>query len=135
MSNFPRRRQGPDKSGGRHERESGLGKHQEAPQLVSLRSGPAQLLRNLWRAAMTLGCCRLRELAQVALGYKSLQNRFFYLGKADLSTYQIEQRFTIPVYRMKDLDPGHFLQQAKPSGHLFFCNLDEVDLRGTRALR
>lgn len=79
--------------------------------------------------------CVLDDLAHVGLGYKSLQNQFFYLSKGSLSDHQIEDQFIVPIYRMKDLSARTFLQKTKPSQRLFHCNLDEADLRGTNALK
>lgn len=79
--------------------------------------------------------CPLSELARVGLGYKSLQNQFFYVDKKTLATFKIEKQFIVPILRMKDLNGSAFLQKAKGRRSLFFCDLDEADLRGTGALR
>ncbi len=39
----------------------------------------------------------LQTVATVSLGYKSLQNNFFYVNAATASTYGIEKKFLIPM--------------------------------------
>lgn len=84
---------------------------------------------------MTLGICALGELAQPGLGFKSLQNHFFYLDRNTIESYDIEKIFLRPIYRFKDLAANNYWQTAKASQYLFFCNRKESDLRGSGALR
>jgi hypothetical protein len=77
----------------------------------------------------------LRNIADVSLGYKSLQNDFFYVNKATISTYGIERRFLIPMLMLKDLDTARFKQSPAPSLWLFACREKRGDLRGTGAWR
>lgn len=77
----------------------------------------------------------LRNIADVSLGYKSLQNDFFYVNKATISTYGIEKKFLIPMLMLKDLDTSVYEQTPTPSLWLFACKEKRGDLRGTGAWR
>jgi hypothetical protein len=77
----------------------------------------------------------LRNIADVSLGYKSLQNDFFYVNAATISTYGIEKKFLIPMLMLKDLDNEVYEQSPKPSLWLFACREKRGDLRGTGAWR
>jgi hypothetical protein len=77
----------------------------------------------------------LSELAEVGLGFKSLQNDFFYVTPETVATYRIEPRFLRPIYTLADLDAHSFIQSASAAQLLFGCEEDEKDLRGTGALR
>ena len=46
----------------------------------------------------------LSKLAHAALGYKSLQNDFFYVGKDTIETYGIEKQYLKPIFMLRDLD-------------------------------
>jgi hypothetical protein len=78
---------------------------------------------------------QFRNIANVSLGYKSLQNEFFYVNKATISTYGIEKKFLVPMLMLKDLDTSAFDQQPAPSLWLFACREKRGDLRGTGAWR
>jgi hypothetical protein len=78
---------------------------------------------------------QLRNIANVSLGYKSLQNDFFYVNKATINTYGIEKKFLIPMLMLKDLDTSLFQQTPAPSLWLFACREKRGDLRGTGAWR
>lgn len=77
----------------------------------------------------------LQSIAKVSLGYKSLQNNFFYVNKATVATYGIEKKFLIPMLMLKDLDPDNYEQEPTPSLWLFSCKEKRGDLRGTGAWR
>jgi hypothetical protein len=77
----------------------------------------------------------LEDLAQVSLGYKSLQNDFFYLNKDTISTYKIEKRFLQPIHMLAELRGDAYLQDPEVTTWLFACRDKEADLRGTGALR
>lgn len=77
----------------------------------------------------------LQTLANVSLGYKSLQNDFFYVNNATASTYGIEKKYLVPMLMLKDLDPSKFEQDPKPALWLFVCREKRGDLRGTGAWR
>lgn len=79
--------------------------------------------------------CHLSELATAALGYKSLQNRFYYVDAQTIASYGIEKEFLVPLLRLRDLSPKTYLQTPTPCVWLFSCNKAETDLRGTGALR
>lgn len=84
---------------------------------------------------MTCRSCGLSDLGLVRLGYKSLQNAFFYLSKKKISEFGIEKRFLKSLFRMSDMDSDAFLQTSKPGQELFYCSHKESDLRGTGSLR
>ncbi|MDZ4858043.1 MAG: hypothetical protein SGI88_03600 [Candidatus Hydrogenedentes bacterium] len=77
----------------------------------------------------------LEEIAKVSLGYKSLQNEFFYLNKATIDTFGIEKQFLRPILTFSDMDGGAYLQKPTISTWLFECKEKESDLRSTGALR
>ena len=77
----------------------------------------------------------LGKIATVSLGYKSLQNNFFYVNKATIDTYGIEKKFLIPMLMLKDLNASEFEQSPKPSLWLFACREKRGDLRGSGAWR
>lgn len=77
----------------------------------------------------------LGSLAQVSLGYKSLQNDFYYLNQATISSFGIEGKFLEPIFMLDHLSSGTFRQDAEPSLWIFVCRGKESDLRGTGALR
>lgn len=77
----------------------------------------------------------LEELAEVHLGYKSLQNQFFYVGRETIESYGIEEEYLEPVFRMDDIDAQAYLQGTDSSTFLFLCDRPEADIRGSGAYR
>ncbi|MGI0133413.1 MAG: hypothetical protein ACREBW_00430, partial [Candidatus Micrarchaeaceae archaeon] len=77
----------------------------------------------------------LSALATVSLGFKSLQNDFYYVNKPTIETYGIEKRFLTPILMLKSLDGHKYLQSPKPDLWLFNCRDKKEDLRGTGALK
>lgn len=77
----------------------------------------------------------LSKIADAHLGYKSLQNTFFYVNQATIDTYGIEPKYLTPILKLRDIDVGAFHQEAISSLWLFNCSDKKADLRGTRALR
>ena len=77
----------------------------------------------------------LSEIAHASLGYKSLQNDFFYVGKDTVETYGIEKHYLKPIFMLKDFTSAKFLQAPTPRLWLFHCQDEERDLRGTGAYR
>ena len=77
----------------------------------------------------------LSDLAHASLGYKSLQNDFFYLGKDTIETYGIEKQYLKPIFMLKDFNGAKFLQAPVARLWLFHCQDKERDLRGTGAYR
>lgn len=84
---------------------------------------------------MKLGVCNLEEIAKVSLGFKSLQNQFFYLSKDEIKKYSIRKRHLKPIFQLGDLDPKKYKQTSKPVQWVFFCREKEQDLRNSGALR
>lgn len=78
---------------------------------------------------------QLANIATVSLGYKSLQNNFFYVNKPTIDTYGIEKKYLVPILMLRDLDPSSFGQSPTPSLWLFVCRDKRSDLRGTGAFR
>lgn len=76
----------------------------------------------------------LHAVAHVALGYKSLQNDFYYLDAAALARHPIEPRYLRPIYRLADLDAARYLQTRPALLQLFHCRDPEPALVHTRAL-
>ncbi|MDT6939348.1 hypothetical protein RI570_04215 [Brucella pseudogrignonensis] len=77
----------------------------------------------------------LSELATVGLGFKSLQNTFFYVNHATIDTYGIEDRFLAPILMLKSLDSGAFLQDPVNNQWVFLCREKQEDIRNTGALK
>lgn len=77
----------------------------------------------------------LDQVADVTLGYKSLQNSFYYLNSATIATFGIEDRYLVPISRLADLTASTFWQTPRETQKLFYCRDREADLRGTGAMR
>jgi hypothetical protein len=77
----------------------------------------------------------LENIADVSLGYKSLQNTFFYVNKATIDTYGIEKKYLVRILMLKDMDVTGYYQTAASDQWLFACREKKSDLRGTGALR
>ena len=75
----------------------------------------------------------LHTLGTASLGYKSLQNAFFYVDSTTIDQYGIESRFLVPILRLRSLDGRKYLQKGKKDVWLFSCRRDLDDLRGTGA--
>lgn len=84
---------------------------------------------------MSLGWCELECLARIGLGFKSLQNQFFYKSQEDVERLGIEEQFVKPIVLFKDLGSGRFVQEVASVSKVFYCPQMEADLRGTGALR
>jgi hypothetical protein len=82
-----------------------------------------------------LGICTLSEIAEIGLGFKSLQNSFFYVDKATIEHFSIEKQFLRSIFTMKDLDVNSYFQPAESSQSVFYCRESEADLKGTGALK
>ena len=78
---------------------------------------------------------QLAEIATARLGYKSLQNGFFYVNQATIDTYGIEAKYLTPILMLRDLDATTYYQHPSDSRWLFNCREKRSDLRGTGALR
>jgi len=77
----------------------------------------------------------LENVAQISLGYKSLQNDFYYLNKATIETYGIEKKYLEPIVLFRELDSENYFQESKSQTWIFLCRDSEADLRGTGALK
>ena len=84
---------------------------------------------------MKLGVCNLGCVAKVSLGFKSLQNQFFYVSRDEIKKYGIEKRHLEPIFQLGDLDPDKYEQTVKPIRWVFYCKDKEQDIRNTGALR
>lgn len=96
---------------------------------------PPSLITRCLGACNEKGTCAFGAIATVGLGFKSLQNQFFYLEKPRITQYEIERRYLKPIFKIGDLANGKFLQSPKPSQWLFYCSENEKDLGGTGALK
>ena len=76
---------------------------------------------------------QLSELSKVSLGFKSLQNSFFYVSQATIDTYRIEKRFLNPIMLLKDMNSNVYWQSQQSDQWLFDCKNSMSDLRGTGA--
>lgn len=78
---------------------------------------------------------QLGSIAAVSLGYKSLQNDFFYVNQATVDTYGIEKKYLMPMLMLKDLDSLTYKQNPQPKVWLFACRESRADLGGSGAWR
>ncbi len=79
--------------------------------------------------------CTLGDIAGVGLGFKSLQNQFFYLTRPRIKQFGIEDQYLKPIFKIDDMVVDKFFQTPSPSQWLFYCNESEKDLAGTGALK
>lgn len=77
----------------------------------------------------------LEELAEIGIGFKSLQNDFFYVNDGVVSTYGIEPEFLNPIFTLRDFDSGAYIQNPVAAQMVFSCTDAEGDLKGTGALK
>ena len=78
---------------------------------------------------------QLGSIAAVSLGYKSLQNDFFYVNQATVDTYGIAKKYLMPMLMLKDLDSLTYKQNPQPKVWLFACRESRADLGGSGAWR
>jgi hypothetical protein len=76
---------------------------------------------------------KLGDYFEVALGYKTLMNDFFYLDQDTINIWKIEEKFLRPILRLADLDSTAYRQPASGKIKLFYCTVEQGDLRGTGA--
>jgi hypothetical protein len=84
---------------------------------------------------MKLGTCNLECIAKVSLGFKSLQNHFFYVSKETIEQFAIEKTYLKAILQLGDLEANKYKQTKKATQRLFYCKVKEQDLRGSGALR
>ena len=84
---------------------------------------------------MKLGVCNFGDIAKVSLGFKSLQNQFFYVSAEEVKKYDIENKYLKPIFQLGDLDSDKYKQTVKAVQWVFYCKDKEGDLKGTGALR
>ncbi len=84
---------------------------------------------------MKLGVCTLDQIARVSLGFKSLQNRFFYVSRETIEKFGIERTYLKQIFQLGDLEADKYRQTKKASLRVFYCKEKEQDLHGTGALR
>jgi len=77
----------------------------------------------------------LEQIATVSLGYKSLQNDFYYVDEAIIAEHGIEPRFLEPIVMLGDMDGRRYFQEPAPVRWVFICRETEAELQGTGALR
>ena len=77
----------------------------------------------------------LGELAEVHLGYKSLQNQFYYVKEDTVDAYGIEDQYLQPIFRLDDIESDRFRQSDDTDTYVFVCDSSLTDIRGTGARR
>lgn len=77
----------------------------------------------------------LNNLAEIGIGFKSLQNDFFYVNNETVDTYGIENRFLNPIYTLSKFDSSKYSQSPTIEHMVFTCMEAEGDLKGTGALK
>lgn len=83
---------------------------------------------------MSIGTCRLDELADIKLGVKTFLNPFFYVEKDRIKTHGIEPRFLEPVFRTSDAKRDRFIQESSDCElRIFKCDTAVDKLKGTGA--
>jgi hypothetical protein len=76
---------------------------------------------------------KLADFCDVKLGFKSLQNMFFYVDEATIDRFGIEDEFLVPIFMLGDLDENSYVQRVAPTRWVFTCEKHEPDLLGTGA--
>jgi hypothetical protein len=83
---------------------------------------------------MSIGVCRLDEVADVQLGLQTFLNKFFFLDDATIKKFSIEAVHRQPVFRTKDMNRASFQQKVSSCElQLFLCNQKLTALVGTGA--
>lgn len=77
----------------------------------------------------------LEDIAEIGIGFKSLQNDFFYVNNEVVATYGIEPQFLNQIFTIKDFDTDVYVQQPTAAQMVFTCAESEGDLKGTGALK
>ena len=75
----------------------------------------------------------LGELADVHLGYKSLQNQFYYVKEETIQAYGIENQYVQPICRLDDTEADRFRQSGSTETYVFSCDSSLADIRGSGA--
>lgn len=75
----------------------------------------------------------LGNLADVHLGYKSLQNQFYYVKEEIIQAYGIEDHYVQPILMLGDIEPDRFLQSGSTETYVFSCDSSLADIRGSGA--
>lgn len=75
----------------------------------------------------------LHKIANIGLGFKSLQNKFYYIDKATIEYYGIEKKFLRDIVRLRNLQTNDYYQKPKSNLYIFYCKDKPEDLRGTGA--
>ena len=75
----------------------------------------------------------LGELADVHLGYKSLQNQFYYVKEETIQAYGIENQYVQPILKLDDIEPDRFRQSGSTETYVFICDSSLADIRGSGA--
>ena len=81
-----------------------------------------------------LGVCNLEDIATIGLGFKSLQNQFYYVKKETIKRYGIKKPHLRPIFQLGDLNPDKYMQTVKPVQWVFYCKDKEQDLHNTGSL-
>ena len=83
---------------------------------------------------MSIGTCRLDELADVKLGVKTFLNPFFYVDQDRIARHGIEPGFLEPVFRTGDSKRDRFIQSSGSCElRIFKCSTTVDQLVGTGA--
>ena len=77
----------------------------------------------------------LSDFVEVNLGFKSFLNDFFYVDRATVEKFGIEDRFLKPLFMLADLDEDSYVQSRSASRWLFNCQLRPADIAHTGAGR
>jgi len=77
----------------------------------------------------------LSEIASVGLGFKSLQNEFFYVTQEVIDKFKIEPEYLTEIVTLRDLDSRKYIQTPKIATWLFSCSAKQSDLTSTGALK
>lgn len=75
------------------------------------------------------------NIANVSLGYKSLQNNFFYVNSATIDSFGIEKQFLVPILKLNNMNVIRYIQKPAVDLWLFHCREKKADIRKSGALR
>jgi hypothetical protein len=83
---------------------------------------------------MSIGICRLDDIADIKLGVKTFLNAFFYVDADSIKAHGIETRFLEPVFRTSDSNRDRFIQKSGSAKlRIFKCGTTVDKLKGTGA--
>ena len=83
---------------------------------------------------MSIGLCRLDEVADIRLGAQTFLNQFFYVDDERVQRFRIEPQYLERVFRVEDIDRSVFLQDSSKTAYrILRCGTTVDQMVGTGA--